>query len=295
MLKKFILKTQKKFEKYATKDNSIIKSIYTTCLTVLRPVYFSNEFLLMNGLKKNSKSSQQSVIFFTVQKSASTFIKKTIAALIGKEKVEHIRLTAYLTPKKQEKYYNDPVFMKKVLKKKGFFYGAFKALYPFPDLQKFKVILVLRDPRDVLTSSYFSTLFNHPLTAIDMINKRKKFSDYPIDQYVLELAPELKSRYKEYCESLIGNENVLFLKYEEMVADFRTWLQKLVNYLDLGDKQNIIEELTQVNSFKVKQEDKKSFVRNITPGDHKNKLKPETISTLNELFKNELIKLNYSI
>lgn len=295
MLKKFILKTQKKFEKYATKDNSIAKRIYVTCLTALRPVYFSNEFLLMNGLKRNSKSPQQSVIFFTVQKSASTFIKKTVAALIGKDKVDHIRLTAYLNPKKQEKYYNDPAFMKKVLKEKGFFYGAFKAPYPFPDLQKFKVLLVLRDPRDVLTSSYFSTLFNHPLTATDMINKRKKFADYTIDKYVLELAPELQLRYKQYCDNFIGVETVLFLKYEDMVSDFKSFLEKIAYYLDLEDRQNKIEELVQANSFKVKKEDKKSFVRNITPGDHKNKLKPETISKLNELFKNQLIRLNYSI
>lgn len=295
MLKKIILKTQKKFEKYATKENSIGKRIYMSCLTLMRPVYFNNEFLLMNGLKGDSKSTQQSVIFFTVNKSASTFIKKTVAALIGKEKVAHIRLTAYLTPEKREKYFNNPAFMKKVFKEKGFFYGAFMAPYPFPNMDKLKIFLVLRDPRDVLTSNYFSTLFNHPLTANDMIDKRKKYADYDIDKYVLEFAPELHSRYKQYCNDFLGKENVLFLKYEDMVADFKPWLQKLARHLDLENRDQKIEELVEATSFKVKKEDKKSFVRNITPGDHKNKLKPETIATLNEIFKEELIKLKYTI
>ena len=295
MLKKIILKTQKKFEKYATKENSLGKKIYMSCLTLLRPVYFSNEFLLMNGLKRNSTSTQQSVILFTVNKSASTFIKKTVATLIGKEKVAHIRLTAYLSPEKREKYFNNPASMQKVFKENGFFYGAFMAPYPFPNLDKFKILLVLRDPRDVLTSNYFSTLFNHPLTANDMIDKRKKYTDYDIDKYVLEFAPELHTRYEGYCKDFLGKENVLFLKYEDMVTDFKPWLNKLANYLELKGRDHKIEELVEANKFKVKKEDKKSFVRNITPGDHKNKLKPETISTLNKLFKEELSKLEYTI
>lgn len=295
MLNQIILKTQKKFEKYATSRNPIKRNFYLFCITAFRPLFFSNEFLLMNGLKRGSKSDQQSVIFFSVNKSASTFIKKTVAKLIGKDKVDHIRLTAYLTPDKQEKYYNDPAFMKKVLKDKGFFYGAFRAPYPFPDLDKFKVLLVLRDPRDVLNSSYFSTLYNHPLTATDMINKRKRFADYTIDQYVLELAPELQSRYKQYCDKLLVNKNVLFLKYEDMVTNFRPWLEKLAAYLELPNPEKKIDEIVEASNFKVKKEDKKSFVRNITPGDHKKKLKQDTIEKLNEIFKDELIKLGYNI
>ena len=80
-----------------------------------------------------------------------------------------------------------------------------------------------------------------------------------------------------------------------MVADFKPWLQQLANHLDLENRDQKIEELVEATSFKVKKEDKKSFVRNITPGDHKNKLKPETIATLNEIFKEELIKLKYTI
>ncbi len=295
MLNQFLLKTQKKFENFATSKNPIAKNFYLFCITAFRPLYFSNEFLLMNGLKKDSSSTQQSVIFFSVNKSASTFIKKTVANLLGKDSVAHIRLTAYLTPTKQEKYYNDPSFMKKVLKEKGFFFGAFKSYYPFPDLERFKVLLVLRDPRDVLNSSYFSTLYNHPLTAKDMINKRKKFANYTIDEYVLEMAPDLKSRYQAYCEKLLTNKNVLFLKYEDMVTDFKSWLEKLASYLQLPNPGKKIDELVAASKFKVEKENKNSFIRNITPGDHKNKLKPETIEKLNAIFKEELITLGYSI
>ncbi|MEO8116284.1 MAG: sulfotransferase domain-containing protein [Bacteroidota bacterium] len=295
MIKSVIRKTQKKFEKYATKENSLGQKAYVFLLSSLRPVFFNNEFLLMNGLKSNSKSTQKSVIFFTVHKCGSTFTKKTLLTLIGPENIIPIKLSAYLSPEKKEKYYNDPLFMRKVLKPRGFLFGAFKDMYPFANLEQYKVILVLRDPRDVVTSSYFSTLYNHPLTAEDMIKKRKKYADYSIDEYVLEIAPDIQRKYKAYCDDLLPDKNVLFLKYEEMVGDFSSWLTKIANYLELENPQKKIATLVEATKFKVKKEDKNSFVRNITPGDHSNKLQPETITKLNELFKNELRQLNYPI
>lgn len=295
MIKSLIKNTQKKFEKYATKENSFGQKVYIFLLHTLRPVFFNNEFLLMNGWKSDSKSTQKSVIFFTVHKCGSTFTKKTLLKLIGPENIIPIKLSAYLSPEKKEKYYYDASFMTKVLKPKGFLFGAFKDMYPFANLDQYKVILILRDPRDVLTSSYFSTLYNHPLTAEDMIKKRKKYAEYTIDEYVLEIAPGIQKKYEAYCKNLLSDQNVLFLKYEEMVGDFSSWLAKIASYLELKNPEKRIEELVEATKFRVKKEDKNSFVRNITPGDHKNKLKPETINHLNILFRNELLKLDYAI
>ncbi len=67
-----------------------------------------------------------------------------------------------------------------------------------------------------------------------------------------------------------------------------------VVYFNLTGNEKLIEEIVSKTSFKVKKEDKHSFIRNIKAGDHKNKLAPETIEKLNLLFKNELELLNYA-
>jgi len=295
MVKRLIKKTQGKLQDRVQKDGSILLRPYLFLLSFLRPVYFSNEFLILNGLKKKSKSKQQSILFFTVHKSASTFIKNTIIKLVGANNISSLRLSAYLSKRKQELYYNDPKFMKKVLKENGYFFGAFRAYYPFPDMEKFKIILVLRDPRDVLTSFYFSTLYNHPLSNKALYNDRKRYADYSIDDYVLEIAPAMQKNYEAYCTKLLNKQNVLFLRYEDMISQFGPWIRRLNSFLGISGNEEQLNQIISSTSFKVDKEDPKSFMRNVKAGDHLNKLKPETINKLNELFYNELKILDYPI
>lgn len=295
MLKNFIKKTQRNFQDSVQQEGSLLLKPYLFFLSFLRPVYFSNEFLVLNGLKRKSKSKQQSIIFFTVHKSASTFIKNTIIKLVGTSNIIPLKLSGYLNNRKKELYYNNPQFMKKVLKERGFFYGAFRAFYPFPDMDKFKIILVLRDPRDVLTSFYFSTLYNHPLSEKSVLEERKKYASYTIDEYVLDVAPSMQKNYAAYCKKLLSRKNVLFLKYEDMISSFEPWIHKLTNFLELKGVDDCINQIIATTSFKVEKEDPNSFIRNVKAGDHLNKLKPETIVKLNELFYNELKTLNYTV
>ena len=295
MLKSLIKKTQRKYEGAVQKEGSLLLKPYLFFLSVLRPVYFSNEFLILNGLKRKSKSKQQSILFFTVHKSASTFIKNTIIKLVGPNNIIPLKLSGYLSNKKKELYYNDPNFMKKVLQVNGYFYGAFRAFYPFPGMDKFKIVLVLRDPRDVLTSFYFSTLYNHPLSTKTVLEDRKRYASYSIDEYVLEIAPSMQKNYEAYCKELLNKPNVIFLKYEDMISNFDAWLRQLTAFLELNGVEETMNKIIADTSFKIDKEDKNAFIRNIKAGDHLNKLKPETIDTLNKLFYSELKTLNYSI
>ena len=294
MLKDLIKKTQRNLQGEVQKEGSPWLKPYLFLTSFLKPFYFSDEFLVLNGLKRKSTSEQQSILFFTVHKSASTFIKNTIVQLVGANNIVSLQFSGYWNRNKQKIYYNDHDFMKKILYKKGYFYGAFRAFYPFPNMDKFKILLVLRDPRDVLTSFYFSTLFNHPLSDKTVLEDRKKYASYSIDEYVLEIAPAMQKNYAAYCNNLLHKDNVLFLKYEDMISRFDVWLYKLTDFLGLENVEQKANEIIKATSFKVEKEDPASFIRNVKAGDHLNKLKPGTIDTLNKLFYNELKALDYT-
>lgn len=292
MFNKYIKQTQRKLEKKVKgNNNSVLKKPYIFFTTFLRPVYFSREFLLLRGIK-TSHSDVTSVLFFTVHKSASTFVKNIIFNLEA-NRLKPVRLGGLVPASQQTELFNNREKMKKVLCPEGYVYGAFRAFYDFPQLEQFKIVLLLRDPRDVLTSQYFSTLYNHPLATKAFFEKRKKFQDYTIDEFVLESAPSFKEKYADYISHLLKKPNVLFLKYEDMVTDFEPWLKRLSDFLGLINNEKKLKEICDKTSFKVKKEDKNNFIRNITPGDHKRKLQPETITKLNTLFENELKELNY--
>lgn len=293
MLKEVIKNTQKKVEKYVKNRKSpVVAKCYFWVIEMMKPFYFTNEFLLTTGLKRKSSSKYKSIVFFSVHKSASTFIKNTIIKLLDHENLQPVDFSGYMSSEKQGRYYNDKEKMKSLLVDKGFFYGAIRSYYDFPGIERFRVILVLRDPRDVLTSHYFSTLYNHPLSRIEVYEERKKYANQTIDEFVLENAEALNEKFSNYINHLIGKENVLFLKYEDMISNFEIWLNQLSDFLKL-ENNNVKEEILRTTTFKVDKEDPNSFIRNIKAGDHKNKLLPATIEKLNVIFHATLTQLNY--
>lgn len=200
-------------------------------------------------------------------------------------------------------------------KKRGYCYAPLRGLFTSLDLSTlddYNILLHLRDPRDVITSSYFAATFYHGKTIgknflhhfYPTREQRERWKREGIDVYALQRAvdnpfsPEsVLTRYKEYCEILLGKPNVTFVKYEEMVSDFEAWLTKVIISFNVPHRNEAIKALVEKhkNSFKIDKEDVTAHKRVIKPADYKNKLKPATIRKLNERFKGVLKKLHYEI
>lgn len=156
---------------------------------------------------------------------------------------------------------------------------------------------MLRDPRDVLTSLYFSMAYSHVIykNALEskMMNNREQALAQPIDEWIHHQAQLFLPRYQYYIENLIGQKNTCLVRYEDMVGNFETWLNTILTGLNLTNvsdslKQKIIGEA----NFDV-EENVASHKRQVQPGDHKRKLQAETIQKLNETFSSILETLGY--
>lgn len=269
-----------------------VMRIYFYFLNLAKRRYYKNERLLMKN-RLSSKSDQPSILFFTLHKCASTFIRDTLERFALEKEMVTINYSGLFNEKQQEKYYHDSKFINKVFRKSGFLYGAFRQYYPFRIDKRIKILLVLRDPRDVLTSHYFSTAFNHPLVEKEFLEKRERAQQQTIDEYVLEKLPIFKARYEKYIDNVLGKENVLFIKYEEMVEDFPNWLKKVLSFLELDENQDLMNTIISETSFEVNKEDPKEFKRSVKAGDHLRKLQKETIDYLNKDLSNVLTALEY--
>jgi hypothetical protein len=183
------------------------------------------------------------------------------------------------------------------------------------ELAAFSVVLHLRDPRDVLTSLYYSSVYNHPrkegrFNPSD--EKRKQWEDKGVDGFALEQAPIYKQRYETLISGLLGRDNVTLLKYEDMVADYATWLDRFLgafSHLSLPPKRRLglfstPNSLAAVHErlyekyrqdFIPPAEDVHKHIRQLAPGDHERKLAAETISHLDAQFGDILRLLDYAI
>ncbi|PZD75243.1 hypothetical protein C1752_00338 [Acaryochloris thomasi RCC1774] len=175
--------------------------------------------------------------------------------------------------------------------------------YEFNRLNKTIHILQVRDPRDILVSQYFSFGWIHNLKPSDEKTERELIQSMSIDEYVLQATTDstfhnLLERYTPILEiARSKNPDTIIVKYEDMVTNFNRWLPSIIDVFNFNPIQSKIL-LTKYlfkhrNSFNPPKTEKQAHKRKITPGDHKNKLKPETIEKLNEMFAEILQECNY--
>lgn len=256
---------------------------------------FRTERELSRGVTR-SQSSHPSIIFFTTQKCASRYVDSVIARMAMAAGLVHADYDAYVTmvrlPKKQRPFSSESN-MRTAFRQKGYYYGPIGTYRNIPDMENYRVVLQLRDPRDVLTSLYFSTAFSHAIINPKVIRRRKEALAMDIDSYALRAADEYLPIYNRYCDSLLEKGSILFLRYEDMVSDFSGWLNQLSIHLGLDGDTKTLKAIRNEVDFSVQKEDKFSHRRQITPGDYLRKLRPATIQQLNERFGSVLRSLGY--
>ncbi len=154
-----------------------------------------------------------------------------------------------------------------------------------------KLILHLRDPRDVLVSMFFSWSYSHPGVDEDL---RARLREKGLDEFVLRESAALKEKYALYVRDYLSLPETVVLKYEDFVLDRPAWLGAFLRACDIDPTQRFYVRLGKDNpAAKVREEDKFSHIRKAAPGDHKEKLKDETIAALNREWGDLLKALNY--
>ncbi len=256
---------------------------------------FHDELAYFKG-KHKTDNANQSVLFFAINRCGSTFAGNVLKRLVQDAGMTRIDTHTYFS--RGGKFSIEPG---KMFKRFGYLYGPFYSMYkktiPLPNLDNYKIILLLRDPRDVLTSYYFHCaheIYDNPARAKFILSRSKQTLNKTIDEWVLQMASGFLDHYKSYCEKLLSRPNVLFVKYEDMVKDFSEWLNTIIKFLDIDVKDETVNSIITQSDFKVDQEDVKSHKRQVFPGDHKRKLKKETIDALNSEFREVLHQLDIS-
>ena len=253
----------------------------------------------------------QSIVVFTLHKSASMFIHRQCEMLcaLGGIAYHSPNLPASgLTARKL--LTDDDVWRTR----RGCF-APVRFFVDVPGIEQYRVLLHLRDPRDVLVSMFYSYCFIHPGEVEANTGYRRATADAGIDAFVLakasgdsaayrgdygtgghveDLIGNLPQRYRNYTDRLLGRGNVTLLKYEEMVLDYRSWLTKFIAPFPIAEKPRVIDELVAQAPYPNRAGDAMQHIRHVTPADYLAKLQPCTIRRLDEIFSDTLEALGYA-
>jgi hypothetical protein len=255
-----------------------------------------------------NKITNKSILIFTLHRSGSMFIHRICLSLANHAGIP------YYSPQCRNFPETEEVLSKEFWEGKSGWFGPIRWLVDVPNMDDYNVILHLRDPRDVLVSMFYSYCYSHKGQVRGHTDYRKQVADEGIDSFVLNMSSgkpsisrygtgrpvlmgNILERYQNYTANLLAKPDVILLKYEEMVTDFGNWLSKFLFPFDIANKDLLASQIEEqsTNEFNVSKENVWEHKRRATPGDYKEKLKPETIAELNKRFKDVLATLNYSV
>lgn len=264
---------------------------------------FRVERRLINGTH-HTANDHASILHFSMNKAATQYTKGILRRCATENGLTHAQIHDYAShsdfPYLDHLSAREMVHYQHIFKPLGYLYSVFGGMIEgIPRLDSYRVILMIRDPRDVVTSNYFSVAYSHLPPAgnkADGFHNAVAFAHQAgIDRYAIVASEHVLRVYQRYLDVLVGRHaNVYITKYENMMADFPKWLNGVLDYCELevsaALKQGLVDKAGKVRP---KKENIARHARQATPGDHKRKLQPATIEHLDALFAGVLGKFEY--
>lgn len=166
------------------------------------------------------------------------------------------------------------------------------------------VIVVLRDPRDVITSYYYHELYHKQSTIIDYIDYKPYDETGNFERYIQEKLSNPDRTfpffsYSDFVESFKNKNSILFIKYEDLHKDTYGIFKKIILHLNLPLDTEKAIDCIRINKFSniagrnPGTEVKTQHTRKGIVGDWKDKFSRKAALTFYELNGDFLKKLGY--
>jgi len=254
---------------------------------------FRVELDLIKGTHRN-ENKHPSIIHFSLHKAATQYTKSILRRCASENGMTPVFLPDYgfntkfpyldlLSAAEMEKYQH-------IFKPAGYLYSVFGGMIEgVPELEQYILVFLVRDPRDLLVSEYYSLAYSHGVPDKrgdkyeQFLKLRRAAQSMTIDDHVVarcENTYEVLHRYKTLLMDRYPKVHIT--RYEDMTADFRSWLRDLLDSCRLEISRELLQSLLEESErLRPKEEDIRRHIRKGRPGDYKEKLRAETIDYLN--------------
>ncbi|MEQ9642622.1 MAG: sulfotransferase domain-containing protein [Alphaproteobacteria bacterium] len=176
----------------------------------------------------------------------------------------------------------------------GYCYGGFRQIpaeFAIPILDRVPQVLLVRDPRDMLTSLYFGVQRVEGGPA-DLQASRAVAKRLDIDALALETAGKYLDDFVAY-ERHLAKDRLLALRYEDVIYDKAAFARRVADHIGLPLTDAQLAPMAAKLDDVPESDRPDQHVRQVHPGDHKRKLRPETIAALDERFADVLDRYGY--
>lgn len=238
--------------------------------------------------------SLKSVYLFSFHKSGSTLMDNMVREYCRQMGVPTFSLFNFIFDSgiSTHEVMNDTLVC---FSRTGRIYTGFRHFPHFDlDLRGSPCVLLVRDPRDMLVSMYYSVSKSHVLPRKNLLlrRKRQEAAAMGIDEFVLDKAGQYLNHFHRYQKKL-PTDTLSTYRYEDVIYEKEAWLKDLVETMSLPQDQDLIKKIARQFDIFPKREEQEKHIRQVHPGNYKTKLKPQTIDTINDSLEEFLRHYDY--
>jgi hypothetical protein len=169
-------------------------------------------------------------------------------------------------------------------------------------IEHLRGVHLVRDPRDVVVSAYFSHLHSHPLFGT-LGEHRERLQSLPEAEGIMLELEGRKFQFRAMLDWDYDDPRVLELRMEDVTNDAVTLIPRIFEFLGLGPEQGLgpqlLDRVVHSRDFAALagrppgEEDVTSHYRKGVAGDWVNHFQPEHVAYFKEHYNDLLIALGY--
>ena len=245
-------------------------------------------------------AERDSVLVFSLHKAGTLLLAKMTADLCNRVGLTWVSIHGELfqlgIPQKDW-----PPSASEVFLNKGYCYAGmptFPEQFEIPIFGKVQAILLVRDPRDMLVSLYYSMRYSHPepqkaLTEdMAILPARADALKMQIDEFVLKMKQMYKINLAGYLR-IIKSDTLRVFRYEDVIYEKVKLADSICDHFGWDIDSDVQREIVAKHDIIPRREEESQHVRQVHPGNFTKKLKLKTIRELEELFADEMAYFDY--
>jgi hypothetical protein len=254
---------------------------------------------LLKRFGRTQSIPQESIYFYSLHKAGTSIITHILRQVTNLKHVDY-----------ETMIFNNDLHEKPVFYDHGHLYGVFRITQPStalmyttitqyistPEFVKDKtIVLMVRDPRDILISLYYSMRDSHVISANPVLKERalqqrNLVKNMSLEEFVLEKALKIPIRFETLHRLSQSCRHSVILKYEDLIHDFEGFMAGFEQYIKIPQERR--EELYLASRPRL-EEDPAAHKRSGKIAQYKEKLTPATQQKLTEICRPALELFGY--
>jgi hypothetical protein len=173
----------------------------------------------------------------------------------------------------------------------GYCYGGFRGPPPFaiPILGRARLIVLVRDPRDMAISHWYSVTQSHVIPETDgkphfMNQARAAALERGKVQHVMQVARGLDQQFDRLASAgMLHGERSAVFRYEDVIFRKRDWVDAICAWYGWDIPSEARHAIADRHDVLPATPDPAAHIRQVRPGNHREELEPKQVATLDRI------------